>query len=131
MADINVEMLKESLYKAARALSCIGEVCVDVSKQHIGAEDAIDKIRGYLHSTDAIATRYRVDKLIEECMKPVVTNTFEENQNDWLNKALNERSTNLDRFVYFTTDTDKLREHKADGNRIAEAVERTKKYLKK
>jgi outer membrane protein OmpA-like peptidoglycan-associated protein len=63
-------------------------------------------------------------------MEPVVTNAFEENQNDWLNKALNERSANLDRFVYFTTDTDKLKEHKADVKRIAEAVERTKKYLK-
>lgn len=91
MAEINVEMLKESLYKAARALACIGEVCVDVSKQHISAEDAIDKIRGYLHSTDSIATRYRVDKLIEECMEPVVSNTLEEKAYDWLKEIFKDQ----------------------------------------
>lgn len=86
MAEINVEMLREKLHKAAIALSCIGEVCVDVSKQHISAERAIDKIRNYLYDTDVIGSRYRVDKLIEDCMKPQVYNTFEENQDEWLTK---------------------------------------------
>lgn len=88
MADINVEMLKENLYEAARALVCIGETCVDVSKQHISAEAAIDKIRGYLRHTDAIATRYRVDKLIEDCMQPIVSNTFESPDYEWLKKNM-------------------------------------------
>lgn len=130
MADINVEMLREKLYKAAIALSCIGEVCVDVSKQHISAERAIDKIRNYLYDTDVIGSRYRVDRLIQECMDPVLHNIMSnEEANDWLNKALAERLTDIDRFVYFA-DKDKLKEHKVDYNRIAEAVERTKKYIK-
>ena len=45
MADINVEMLKEKLYPAAKALFIIGETLVDESKQHISAEDAIKKIQ--------------------------------------------------------------------------------------
>lgn len=78
MADINVEMLKERLYKVASALFKIGETCVDASKQHIGAEKALDKIRNYLHDTDIICSKYRVDKLIEECMEPQVYNWFED-----------------------------------------------------
>lgn len=78
MVEMNVELLREKLHKAAIALSCIGEVCVDVSKQHISAERAIDKIRNYLHDTDAIGSRYRVDMLIEECMEPQVYNWFED-----------------------------------------------------
>lgn len=78
MAEMNVELLREKLHKAAIALSCIGEVCVDVSKQHISAERAIDKIRNYLHDTDAIGSRYRVDILIEDCMEPQVYNWFED-----------------------------------------------------
>lgn len=67
MANINVEKLKENLYPAASALFCIGEVCVDVSKQHISAEKAIEKIRYYLHKTD-MYSRYCVDKLVEDCI---------------------------------------------------------------
>ena len=49
MADINVEKLKEKLSPAAKALFMIGETLVDVSKQHVSAEDAIDKILNKLN----------------------------------------------------------------------------------
>lgn len=178
MANINVEMLRKKLHKAAIALSCIGEVCVDVSKQHISAERAIDKIRNYLYDTDVIGSRYRVDKLIEDCMKSNVYNSFEEPDNEWLKKILNEQplqtfeanypdccdgcsnnpknggsgicnctlpymqnpimystgdscmANNIDNNVYFVKDLDALEGHKANADRIAEAVEKTQKYLK-
>jgi hypothetical protein len=130
MSEMNIELLREKLYKAAIALSCIGEVCVDVSKQHISAERAIDKIRNYLGDTDVIGSRYRVDMLIEECINPVLHNIMSnEEANDWLNKALAERLADIDRFVYFA-DKDQLKEGKADYNRIAEAIERVNKYIK-
>ena len=78
MADINVEMLKEKLYKVASALFCISETCVDVSKLHISETDALNKIRKYLYDTDIIGSRHRVDKFIEECMEPQVYNWFED-----------------------------------------------------
>lgn len=128
MAEINIEMLREKLHKAAIALSCISEVCVDVSKQHISSERAIDKIRNYLRDTDVIGSRYRVDQLIEECMDPVLHNIISNAEiNDWFNQALSERLTDIDRFVYFA-DKDSLTTHKVSTDRIAEAVERTKKY---
>ena len=176
MADINVEMLREKLYKAAIALSCIGEVCVDVSKQHISAERAIDKIRNYLHDTDAIGSRYRVDRLIEDCTigecsrDEIARQIFEDYflildknnikyydypaccdgcsnnpknggsgicnctlpymQNPTLyNTGDSCMANNIDGRVYFTN-TDNLKEHKANYDRIIEAVERTKKYIK-
>ena len=126
MAEINVEILRKKLHKAAIALSCISEVCVDVSKQHISSERAIDKIRNYLRDTDVIGSRYRVDLLIEECMGPVLHNIISNAEiNDWFNQVL----TDLDRFVYFA-DKDGLTTHKVGTDRIAEAVERTKKYIK-
>lgn len=33
-------------------------------------------------------------------------------------------------YIYFVNNEEALKEHKADANRIIEAVERTKKYLK-
>lgn len=130
MAEMNVELLREKLYKAAIALSCIGEVCVDVSKQHISAERAIDKVRNYLYDTYVIGSRYRVDMLIQECMNPVLSNiSSNEEINDWFNKALSEKLADIDRFVYFA-EKDQLNEHKADYNRITEAIERTKRYIK-
>lgn len=33
-------------------------------------------------------------------------------------------------YIYFINDKESLKEHKADANRIAEAVERTKKYVR-
>lgn len=175
MADINVEMLKEKLYPAAIALSCIGEVCVDVSKQHISAERAIDKIRGYLRDTDAICSRFRVNKLIEDCTEPVISNIFEDEwQRNYLGKWVGLEplkadypsccdgcsnnpknggsgicsctlpymqnpvmystgdscmANNIDGRVYFAS-SNSLKEHKADANRISEAIERTKKYLR-
>ena len=178
MAEINVEMLREKLHKAAIALSCIGEVCVDVSKQHISAERAIDKIRNYLYDTDVIGSRYRVDKLIEDCMECNVYNIFEEPDHEWLKKILNEQplqtfevnypdccdrcsnnpknggsgicncalpymqnpimysagdscmANNINNNVYFVTSTDNLPKHN-NSSRVAEAVERTKKYEKR
>jgi hypothetical protein len=129
MANIDVEMLKESLYKVSKALFCIGEVCVDVSKQHISESDAFNKIRGYLNDAH-MWSRFQVDQLIANCIEPVVTNAFEENQNDWLNKALSELRVDRDRFVYYATNIDDLEKYCADANKIAAAKENTKKYLK-
>lgn len=78
MAEINIEMLKEKLYPAAKALFIIGEILVDESKQHISEEDAIKKIRSYMRDVDVIGSRYCVNKLIEDCMEPQVYNWFED-----------------------------------------------------
>lgn len=86
MADINVEMLKEKLYPAAKALFIIGEILVDESKMHISAEDAIKKIRSYMRDTDVICSRLCVDRLIAECMEPQIYNNFEKQQDEWLTK---------------------------------------------
>ena len=64
-----------------------------------------------------------------ESTESVVFNMFNKELNNWLDKALSEKLEDVDRFVYFA-DKDQLKEHKADYNRIAEAVERTKKYIK-
>lgn len=178
MAEINVEMLKESLYKVSKTLFCIGEVCVDVSKQHISEERALNKIRGYLNDAD-MCSRFQVDKLIEECMEPVVSNISYEPDYDWLKNALREQplqvfdvsypsccdgcsnnpknggsgicnctipymqnpimynteascmANNIDGHVYFVNDLDSLKEHGASAKRIANAVERTEKYMRK
>lgn len=87
MADINIEMLKEALYKVSKALFCIGEVCVDVSKQHISEEYALNKILGYLNDAH-MWSRFQVDQLIENCMEPIVVNIPYEVKNDWLNDIL-------------------------------------------
>ena len=104
MANINVEKLKEKLYPAAKALFIISETLVDVSKQHISAENAIDKIRTYMFDTDIIGSRYRVDRLIEDCM-----------MNEYIFTASKEFLENLP---------------KADTNRISESVKRVHKYIK-
>lgn len=87
MADVNIEMLKERLYKVASALFCISETCVEVSKQHISEEKALNKIRGYLNDA-GMWSRFKVDQLIEECIEPIVSNTFDELHYDWLKKSL-------------------------------------------
>ena len=180
MAEINVEMLREKLYRVAKALFYIGETCVDASKSHISERDALDKIRKYLYDTDIIGSRLRVDQLIEDCAEPFVTNTFQEPDIDWLKEALHEMPlqtfrasfppccdgcsnnpknggsgicnctlpymqnpttytvpsedwcmvNNIEGNVFFADNLDKLNEHKADANIVADAVERTKKYIK-
>jgi hypothetical protein len=87
MADINIEMLKERLYKVASALFCISETCVEVSKQHISEEAALNKIRGYLNDA-GMWSKLKVDRLIGECMEPQIYNTFEEQQDEWIRKYL-------------------------------------------
>ena len=67
MANIDIKLLREKLYPVAKALFCMGEVCVDVSKCHISEEDAIKKIRGYLQDAN-LHSRFKVDQLIEDCM---------------------------------------------------------------
>lgn len=180
MANINVDMLKERLYVVSKALFCIGEVCVDVSKQHITEEYALNKIRVYLNDAH-MWSRFQVDQLIEDCMEPIVTNIPYEIKNDWLKDILSNppafeplkinypdccegcsnnpknggsgicnctlpymqnlttytvpyedacMANNIDSRVYFVADTKSLTEHKASPERIAEAVERTKKYIK-
>ena len=104
MANIDVEKLKEKLYPAASALFCIGEVCVDVSKWHISAEDAINKIRGYLSKTE-VHSRACIDRLIEDCM--------------------------LDEYV-FTTEKEALDSlPKADADRIAKAKKNIARYTQR
>ena len=103
MANIDTEKLKEKLYPTASALFCISEVCVGVSKQHISAEDAIDKIRMHLSKTE-VFSKARVDCLIDDC-------------------TVNE--------YMFTANKEALeRLPKADAKRIKEAIERTKEYKK-
>ena len=103
MANINVEKLKEKLYPVASALFCIGEVCVDVSKQHISAEKAIDKIRGYLSKTE-VYSRTCIDRLIEDCM--------------------------MDEYIFTTTKEVLEKLPKADVDRIAKAKENIEKYMR-
>ena len=90
MADINVIMLKEELYKVASALFRMGETCVEASKQHISESDALNKIRDYLNDAE-MWSRFKVDQLIENCMEPQVYNTLDELDSDWLRKYLNEQ----------------------------------------
>jgi hypothetical protein len=87
MAEINIEKLREELYKVSKALFCIGETCVDVSKQHISEEYALNKIRGYLNDA-GLYSRFKVDQLIEDCMVPFVINIPNEESYDWLKECL-------------------------------------------
>jgi hypothetical protein len=104
MANIDVEKLKEKLYPTASALFCISEVCVDVSKQHISAEDAIDKIRGYLGKAEMFS-KHRVDRLIADCA--------------------------VDEYI-FTASKEALEKIPKGGvTRLVEAKERTKGYEKR
>lgn len=64
-----------------------------------------------------------------ESTESVVSNVFNKELNNWLDKSLCEKLTNIDRFVYFA-DNDKLKEHSANADRIKEAIERTKKYVR-
>ena len=89
MANLDVNLLKEKLYPVAKALFCIGEVCVDVSKCHISDEEAIKKIRGYLQDAN-LHSRFKVDQLIDECMESVASNVFYEPDHDWLKSILND-----------------------------------------
>ena len=104
MANIDVEKLKEKLYPTSSALFCISEVCVDVSKQHISAEDAIDKIRGYLGKAEMFS-KYRVDRLIADCA--------------------------VDEYMFTFTEASLKNLSVADAKRIKEARERTKGYEKR
>lgn len=104
MANIDVEKLKEKLYPTASALFCIGEVCVDVSKWHISAEDAIDKIRRYLSKTE-VYSRTCIDRLIEDCT--------------------------LDEYIFTTTKEELDKLPKADTDRITKAKNRMEKYMKR
>lgn len=46
---MNKKQLAEELRKYHHAMFLIGETCVDVSKRHIDAEYAIEKIRLYIY----------------------------------------------------------------------------------
>ena len=102
MANINVDKLKEKLYPTASALFCISEVCVDVSKQHISAEDAIDKIRGYLCKAE-VFSKASVDRMIDDC-------------------AVNE-------YMFTFTEASLKNLQRADADRIREAREKTNTYI--
>ena len=122
VADIDVEKLKEKLYPVAKALFIISEILVDVSKQHISTEDAIKKIRFYVSDTDVIGSRYRLDKLIEDCMNHIDFCAIEEYKKDIL-----ERNRGV---FYAPKNMDELMQYKADINRIAKARSNVKKYIK-
>jgi hypothetical protein len=104
MANIDIDKLKEKLYPTASALFCISEVCVDVSKQHISAEDAIDKIRGYLGKAE-IFSKAHVNRLIADCA--------------------------IDEYMFTFTETSLKNLPRADAKRIKEAVNNTTIYKKK
>lgn len=104
MSNIDTEKLKEKLYPTASAIFCISEVCVDVSKQHISAEDAIDKIRGYLRETELFSRR-RVDQLIADCA--------------------------VDEYIFTFSEASLKNLPKADAHRIKEAREKTNTYVKR
>ena len=129
MADINVEILKDKLYPVAKALFIISETLVDVSKQHISAENAIKKIRYCMHDTDVIGSRYRVNKLIEECMVPQVYNIFNDEPEHWLKRHL-EENPGFRKYMYYIDDIEALRGNSVASDVIMQAVERTKKYIK-
>lgn len=104
MANIDVKKLKEKLYPTASALFCISEVCVDVSKQHISAEDAIDKIRGYLRNIE-VFSKARVDRLIADCA--------------------------ADEYIFTFTEESLKNLPKADAKRIKEARDNINTYIKR
>jgi hypothetical protein len=184
MAEIDVEMLKERLYKVAHVLFCISETCVEASKQHISEEAALNKIRGYLNDA-GMWSKLKVDKMIGECMEPQTYNTFEEHQDEWPRKYLGKwiglypqidypsccdgcsnnpknggsgicnctlpymenpmmyttnastddccmtATTSTGAYIFGKEKSDADNQPKADTKRIAEAVERTQKYLRK
>lgn len=131
MVEINVELLREKLYTVAKALFCISETCVEVSKMHISETDALDKIRNYLYDTDVIGSRYRVDKLIEECTIPAISDWLREYLNTPPNNTIGScMANNIDGHVYVVNNMDDIKSNVCSADRIAEAVERTKKYLK-
>ena len=132
MADINVEKLKEKLYPVAKALFCISETLVDESKMHISEHDALVKICSYMQDTDIIGSRLRVDQLIEDCIEPAISDWMRE----YLNVPLNSMEescmvNNICGHVYAVDNMDELKSHEVNADRIAEAVERTKKYVRK
>lgn len=170
MAEINVEMLKEKLYKVASAIFRISETCVDVSKLHISEADALDKIRNYLNDA-GMWSKFKVDQLIEECMGEQVYNWFEDYGKRYLevngldypdcctgcsNNPKNGGSgicnctlpymqnpitytvstddlcmvNSTNGYVYTVNDIDNLKTRIDNSNRINEAVERMKKYIK-
>ena len=92
MADINVEKLREELYKVSKTLFCIGETCVEASKQHISEKDALSKIRVYLNDV-GVWSKFMVDQLIEDCMGPtvLVANNIDEREIEWIKKVLQEQ----------------------------------------
>ena len=92
MAEINVEKLREELYKVSKALFGIGETCVEASKQHISEKEALSKIRVYLNDV-GVWSRFVVDQLIEDCMGPavLVANNIDELEIEWIKKVLQEQ----------------------------------------
>lgn len=129
MADINVEMLKEKIYPAAKALFAISETLVDASKQHISDSDALTKICSLMHDADVICSRYRVDKLIEECMAFKVYNIFNDEPDSWLKTCIEDKP-DFRKYMYYAANIDDLKSHGANTDRISQAVERTRKYIK-
>ena len=116
MADINVEMLKDKLYTVAKALFMISETLVDESKLHISKEDALVKICSYMHDADIICSRYRIDKLIEDCMEPVIDDCC--------------MASNIDRMAFVANKDFLDKVSKMNSSDIDASVERIKKYIK-
>ena len=147
MADINVEKLREELYKVSKALFGIGETCVEASKQHISEKEALSKIRVYLNDA-GVWSRFMVDQLIEDCMGPdvLVANNLDEPEIEWIKKVLQEQpmqifddesiddccmAANFNRNA-FTVNKDFLdRISKIHHDDINTAVEKIRPYIKK
>ena len=87
VADINIEKLRDELYKVSKALFGIGETCVEASKQHISEKEALSKIRVYLNDV-GVWSRFMVDQLIENCMGPDVSRALDDKQTEWVRKYL-------------------------------------------
>ena len=88
MEDINIDLLKEKLYQVSKALFKISETLVDESKQHISEKDALIKICSLMHDADIICSRYRVDRLIEDCMEPTASKVLDDKQTEWVRKYI-------------------------------------------
>ena len=82
-----------------------------------------------MNDTDVIGSRYRVDRLIEECMTPQVYNIFNEEPGHWLKTCIEDKP-DFRKYMYYTANIEDLKSNN-NADRIAQAVENMKKYEKR
>ena len=68
------KQLAEELRKYHHAMFLIGEACVDVSKCHIDAEDAIEKIRSNIYYSSDVTRAIIEETLGDEVHMPEMEN---------------------------------------------------------